>query len=41
MPFNSLMTDFCKASDIHDLIQRMLAHIKTKTENPKFHESGF
>ena len=41
MSFNSLMTDFCKASYIHDLIQRMLAHIKTQTENPKFHESGF
>ena len=31
MPFNSLMTEFFDASDINDLIERMLA----KTENPK------
>ena len=36
MPFNSLMTGFFEGSDINDLIQRMLAHIKTETENPKF-----
>ena len=36
MPFNSLMTEFFQGSDISDLIQRMLAHIKTQTENPKF-----
>ena len=41
MPFNSLMTEFFEASDINDLIQRMLAYIKTQTENPKFPESGF
>ena len=41
MPFNSLMTEFFQGSDISDLIQRMLAHIKTQTENPKFPESGF
>ena len=41
LPFNSLMTEFFEASDINDLIQRMLAYIKTKTENPKFPESGF
>ena len=41
MPFNSLMTEFFEGSDINDLIQRMLAHIKTQTENPKFPESGF
>ena len=38
MPFNSLMMD---ASDISDLIERMLAYIKAQTENPKFPESGF
>ena len=37
MPFNSLMTEFFDASDINDLIERMLA----QTENPKFPESGF
>ena len=37
MPFSSLMTEFFDASDINDLIERMLA----QTENPKFPESGF
>ena len=41
MSFNSLITEFFEASDINDLIQRMLAYIKTQTENPKFPESGF
>ena len=41
MPFNSFMTKFFEASDISDLIQRMLAYIKAQTENPKFPESGF
>ena len=41
MPFNSLMTELLEAGDINDLIQRMLAYIKTQTENPKFCESGF
>ena len=30
MPFNSLMTEFFEASDINDLIKRMLAYIKAK-----------
>ena len=30
MPFNSLMTEFFEASDINDLIERMLAYIKAK-----------
>ena len=34
MPFNSLLTEFFEGSDINDLIQRMLAHIKTQAENP-------
>ena len=41
MPFNGLMTEFFEGSDINNLIERMLAHIKTQTENPKFPESGF
>ena len=41
MPFNSLMTEFFNGSDIHELIQRMLAHIKTQVENPRMPESGF
>ena len=41
MPFNSLMIEFFEANDINDLIQRMLAYIKTQTKNPKFPESGF
>ena len=41
MPFNSLMTEFFDASDINNLIERMLAYIKAQTENPKFPESGF
>ena len=41
MLFNSLMTEFLDASDINNLIQRMLAYIKAQTENPKFPESGF
>ena len=41
MPFNSLMTKFFHASDINDLMERMLAYIKAQTENRKFPESGF
>ena len=41
MPFNSLMTDFFESNDINDLIQRMLAHIKMQTENPRMPESSF
>ena len=41
MLFKSLMTQFFEASDINDLIQRILAYIKMQTENPKFSESGF
>ena len=41
MLFNSLMTEIFEGSDISDSIQRMLAQIKTQTENPKFPESGF
>ena len=33
MPFNSLMTEFYEGSDINDLLQHMLAHIKTQVEN--------
>ena len=40
MPFNRLMTEFFDASDINNLIQRMLAYIKAQTEDPKFPESG-
>ena len=35
MPFKSLMTEFFDASDINDLIERMLAYIKAQTENPQ------
>ena len=35
MPFNSLVIKFFEGSDIKDLIQHMLAHIKTQVENPK------
>ena len=35
------MTEFFEGSDINDLIQRMLAHIKTQVENPRMPESGF
>ena len=35
------MTEFFDASDINDLIQRMLAYIKAQTENPKFPEGDF
>ena len=41
MPFNSLIKEFFEDSDINNLIQRMLAYIKTQTENPKFPESVF
>ena len=41
MPFNSLMTQFFQGNDNNDLIERMLAYIKTQTESPKFPESGF
>ena len=35
------MTESFEASNINDLIECMLAYIKTQTENPKFPESGF
>ena len=35
------MTEFFDASNINDLIERMLAYIKAQTENPKFLESSF
>ena len=38
MPFNSLVTEFFEGSNINNLIQGMLAHIKTQVEMP---ESGF
>ena len=41
MLFNSLMAEFFEGSDINDLIQGMLAHIKTQAENPRMPESGF
>ena len=41
MPFNSLMTEFFNGSNIEELLERMFAHIKTQTENPKFPESEF
>ena len=39
--FNSLMAEFFEGSDINDLIQSMLAVIKTQVENPRMLESGF
>ena len=41
MPLNSLRIEFYDASDINDLIERILSYIKAQTENPKFPESGF
>ena len=40
-PFNSLMTEFFQGSDINDLMERMLAYIKTQVENPRMPRSGF
>ena len=41
MSFNSLMTEFFESSEFSELIQRMLAHIKTQVENLRMLESGF
>ena len=41
MPSNSLMTDFFEGCGNNDLVERMLAYIKTQTKNYKFPESGF
>ena len=41
MPFNSLMIEFFEGSDMNDLIQGMLAHMKTHIENPQMPESDF
>ena len=41
MPFNSLMTEFFEGSYINDLMQCMLAHIKTQVENPRMPENSF
>ena len=35
------MPEFFEGSNINDLIQRMLAHIKTQVQNPRMPESGF
>ena len=35
------MTKFFDASNINDIIDRMLAYIKAQTNNPKFSESDF
>ena len=40
-PFNSLLTEIFEGSEINDLIQRMLEHIKTQVENPRMPESSF
>ena len=36
-----LMAEFFDTSDINDLIERMLAYIKSQTGNSKFSDSGF
>ena len=41
MPFNNLLTEFFEGSDINDLMQRMLAYIKTQVENLRMPDSGF
>ena len=41
MSFNSLMTEFFESSDISELIQHMLAHIKTQVENLRMPEIVF
>ena len=41
MPFNSLMTEFFEGSYVNDLMQCMLAHIKTQVENPRMPENSF
>ena len=41
VPFNSLMIEFFEDSDINELIQCMLAHIKTQVENTRMPESDF
>lgn len=35
------MTEFFQSSNIKELFNRLFAHIKTQTENPKVPESGF
>ena len=41
MAFNSPMIEFSEDSDINDLIERMLAHIKTQVKNSQMPEGGF
>ena len=41
MAFNSPMTEFSEDNDINDLIERMIAHIKTQVENSRMPEGGF
>ena len=40
-PFNSKMTEVFQDSDIEEVLENMLAHVKTQTENPALPESGF
>ena len=35
------MIEFFEGSDINELMQRMLAHMKMQVENPRMSESGF
>ena len=41
MSFNSLMIKFFQGNDNNDLIQLMLAYIKTQVKNPRMPEGGF
>ena len=41
LPFNSRMTDIFRGSDLKEIVNQMLAHMKTQIENPTLANSKF
>ena len=40
LPFNSRMTEIFQGSDLDEIVNEMLAHMKTQIENPALSDSG-
>ena len=41
LPFNSRMTEIFQGSDLNEIVNEMLAHMKTQIENPALTNSRF
>ena len=40
-PFNSKMTEIYQGDDVEEVLENMIAHVKTQVENPALEKSGF